>query len=148
MSSTRPCGICGEALLSSDFSSDPSQHFCGLELNGAAIVRSCIVNDPIISDISATSSVSTDDEGDVRLSAVAAHGLPSAAHNLVDLAEIGRLHMENEALKRAVQPAVMLSTFPNVSGSSMIVPAGQHMTQEVAMPSGESIMVEVAVHTK
>ncbi|KAK4900986.1 hypothetical protein LTR27_002169 [Elasticomyces elasticus] len=148
MSSTRLCGICGGALLSSDFSSDPSQHFCGLELNGAAIVRPGMVDDPTISDMSATSSVSTDDEGDARLSAVAVHGLPTTAHNLVDLAEIGRLHMENEALKRTVQPASMLTTFPELSGSSMTVPAGQHMTQEVAMPSGESIMVEVAVHTK
>ncbi|KAK3657757.1 hypothetical protein LTR56_002136 [Elasticomyces elasticus] len=143
MSSNQQCGICGEALLSTDFSSGPSQHFCGLELNGAAIVRPGIISDPILSDMSATSSVSTDDEGDARLSAVAAH-----AHNLVDLAEIGRLHMENEALKRIAQPAVLLSAFSNVSGSSMTVPAGQRMAQEVAMPSGESIMVEVAVHTK
>ncbi|KAK4961955.1 hypothetical protein LTR10_002449 [Elasticomyces elasticus] len=148
MSSNKQCGICGEALLSTDFSSGPSQHFCGLELNGAAIVRPGIISDPILSDMSATSSVSTDDEGDARLSAVAAHGLPTTAHNLVDLAEIGRLHMENEALKRTAQPAVMLSAFSNVSASSMTVPAGQRMAQEVAMPSGESIMVEVAVHTK
>ncbi|KAK5724931.1 hypothetical protein LTR17_013420 [Elasticomyces elasticus] len=146
MSSTRPCGICGEALLSSDFSSDPSQHFCGLELNGAAIVRPGIIDTPESTHMSARSSVSTDDEGDPRPFAVTARGLPTTAHNLIDLAEIGRLHMENEALKRTVQPTVMLSTFPN--GSSMTVPAGQHMTQEVAMPGGESIMVEIAVHTK
>ncbi|TKA59907.1 hypothetical protein B0A55_11582 [Friedmanniomyces simplex] len=36
LSLTSQCGICGQPLLSSDLTSDPSQHFCGLELNGAA----------------------------------------------------------------------------------------------------------------
>ncbi|KAK3629045.1 hypothetical protein LTR56_018281 [Elasticomyces elasticus] len=143
MTSTKRCGICGEALLSSDFSSDPSQHFCGLELNGAAIVRPGVVDTAESTDMSVGSSESADDEGDPRLSVVTAH-----AHNLVDLAEIGRLHMENEALKHNIQPATTMWSPRHILGTSAAVPAGQHVTQEVSMPGGESVMVEIAVHTK
>jgi hypothetical protein len=57
-------------------------------------------------------------------------------HNPVDLAEIGRLHMENEAL-RAVVPNVALA-----------LSEGQHVSRDVSLSGGEHLVVEVAVRAK
>ncbi|KAK3068314.1 hypothetical protein LTR53_014216 [Teratosphaeriaceae sp. CCFEE 6253] len=161
------CGICGQALLSSDLTSDPSEHFCGLELNGAAIVQPGVVpvqkmEERPASSESHASTISSEEHGTpVTAAAIqgtvlnpAAHHeasemltsgphleLPMAQHNLADLAEIGRLHMENEALKGNVLGV------PHTAGVPISVP-GQHISREVPLPSGEGVVVEVAVRAK
>ncbi|KAK0333487.1 hypothetical protein LTS16_024855 [Friedmanniomyces endolithicus] len=149
------CGICGEPLLSGDLTSDPSQHFCGLELAGTAIVQPIVVSaenvDDNSSDSRSSSSLSAEDDAPTTAALAAVHGLPTnSPHNPLDLAEIGRLHMENVALKNITAPALMMSNMSDASSTPRYTPAlaSQPVTREVAMASGEKLMVEVAVHAK
>jgi len=171
MSIIQQCGICGQALLSGDLTSDPSAHFCGLELNGAAIVQPGVVatekveSTPLfVSDTwprranhqptqidshtdtpDSRPSSSFSESGNHTTAAVAA--VPrTSVHHPADLAEIGRLHMENEALKGNLPST--LST-PRYAPAVMVsLPTGEHVTKEVSLPDGESVLVEVAVHAK
>ncbi|KAK1060794.1 hypothetical protein LTR74_011603 [Friedmanniomyces endolithicus] len=149
------CGICGEPLLSGDLTSDPSQHFCGLELAGTAIVEPIVVSaenvDDNSSDSRSSSSLSAEDDAPTTAALAAVHEFPaSTPHNPLDLAEIGRLHMENVALKSIAAPALMMSNTSDASSTPRYTPAiaSQPVTREVAMASGEKLMVEVAVHAK
>ncbi|KAK1063403.1 hypothetical protein LTR12_007462 [Friedmanniomyces endolithicus] len=149
------CGICGEPLLSGDLTSDPSQHFCGLDLAGTAIVQPIIVSaetvDENSSDSRSSSSLSADGDAPITATPAAVHELSTnTPHNPLDLAEIGRLHMENVALKSITAPALMMSNTSDASSTPRYTPAiaSQPVTREVAMASGEKLMVEVAVHAK
>ncbi|KAK0363889.1 hypothetical protein LTR91_024351 [Friedmanniomyces endolithicus] len=149
------CGICGEPLLSGDLTSDPSQHFCGLELAGTAIVQPIVVSAEMIdestSDSRSSSSLSADDDAPTTVAPAVVHELAaSTPHNPLDLAEIGRLHMENAALKSIAAPALMMSNMSDASSTPRYAPAiaSKPVTREVAMASGEKLMVEVAVHAK
>ncbi|TKA29623.1 hypothetical protein B0A54_14913 [Friedmanniomyces endolithicus] len=149
------CGICGEPLLSGDLTSDPSQHFCGLELAGTAIIQPIVVSaenvDENSSESRSSSSLSADDDAPTTTAPAAVHELSTnAPHNPLDLAEIGRLHMENVALKNITAPALMMSNTSDASSTPRYTPAiaSQPVTREVAMASGEKLMVEVAVHAK
>ncbi len=81
---------------------------------------------------------------------MAAELAASTPHNPLDLAEIGRLHMENAALKSIAAPALMMSNMSDASSTPRYAPAiaSKPVTREVAMASGEKLMVEVAVHAK
>ncbi len=72
------CGICGEPLLSGDLTSDPSQHFCGLELAGTAIVQPIVVSAEMIdestSDSRSSSSLSADDDAPTTVAPAVVHG--------------------------------------------------------------------------
>ncbi|KAK0251694.1 hypothetical protein LTR29_013379 [Friedmanniomyces endolithicus] len=163
------CGICGEPLLSGDLTSDPSQHFCGLELAGTAIIQPIVVSaenvDENSSESRSSSSLSADDDAPTTTAPAAVHApqeattanefadaelSTNAPHNPLDLAEIGRLHMENVALKNITAPALMMSNTSDASSTPRYTPAiaSQPVTREVAMASGEKLMVEVAVHAK
>ncbi|KAK0312583.1 hypothetical protein LTR01_002242 [Friedmanniomyces endolithicus] len=149
------CGICGEPLLSGDLTSDPSQHFCGLELAGTAIVQPIVVSaekvDESTSDSRSSSSLSAEDEAPTSAAVTAVHEFPTVTpHNPLDLAEIGRLHMENVVLKSIATSALMTSNTSDGSSAPRYTPAiaTQPVTREVAMASREKLMVEVAVHAK
>ncbi|TKA71540.1 hypothetical protein B0A55_07065 [Friedmanniomyces simplex] len=155
LSLTPQCGICGQPLLSSDLTSDPSQHFCGLELNGAAIVQPVVVSarkvdsSLVAPESSARSSLSADDGEAGR--GGSHHLAPSTPHNPLDLAEIGRLYMENAALRGMRIPTLMMPSTSDTFSTPRYTPAvaGQPvMTKQVAMANGERVMVEVAVHAK